>query len=33
LFDWISGRAVPPPAHNTAVTRLLLAFQYRPDAT
>jgi antitoxin CptB len=30
LFDWISGRAVPPPEHDTDVTRLLLAFQYRP---
>ena len=33
LFDWISGRAAPPVEHDTDVTRLLLAFQYRPDAT
>jgi antitoxin CptB len=33
LFDWIIGRAAPPPEHDTVVTRLLLAFQYRPDAT
>jgi antitoxin CptB len=32
LFDWISRRVAPPPEHDTAVTRLLLAFQYRPDA-
>jgi len=24
---------LPSPAHDTEVTRLLLAFQYRPDAT
>lgn len=33
LFDWITGRAAPPAAHNTAVTRLLLAFRYDPRAT
>ena len=33
LFDWISRRAAPPPEHDTGVTRLLLGFQYRPDAT
>jgi antitoxin CptB len=33
LFDWISGRARPPPEHDTDVTRLLLAFQYRPPTT
>jgi antitoxin CptB len=33
LFDWISRRAVPPPAHDTDVTRLLLDFQYRPGTT
>jgi len=33
LFDWINGRAVPPPKHNTDVTRLLLAFRYTPRAT
>jgi antitoxin CptB len=30
LFDWIGGRAEPPRQHDTAVTRLLLAFRYRP---
>ena len=33
LFDWITGRAAPPAAHDTAVTRLLLAFRYDPHAT
>jgi antitoxin CptB len=26
LFDWITGRATPPPEHNHDVTRLLLSF-------
>lgn len=33
LFDWINGRIAPPPEHDTDVTRLLLAFRYRPRAT
>jgi antitoxin CptB len=33
LFDWIAGRSAPPPEHDTEVTRLLLAFRYRPRAT
>jgi antitoxin CptB len=33
LFAWIAGRALPPPAYDTEVTRLLLAFRYRPRAT
>ena len=33
IFDWIIGRAAPPPAHDTEVTRLLLAFRYDPGAT
>jgi antitoxin CptB len=33
LFDWIAGRAAPPPEYDTAVTRLLLAFRYTPRAT
>ena len=33
LFDWIAGRAVPPPEHDTEVTRLLLAFRYPPRLT
>ena len=30
LFDWITGRAAPPPEYDTDVTRLLLDFRYRP---
>src|SRR5206468_11375192 len=26
LFDWITGRAVPPPVYDHDVTRLLLSF-------
>jgi antitoxin CptB len=33
LFDWITGRTAPPPEYDTDVTRLLLAFRYRPSAT
>jgi antitoxin CptB len=33
LFDWITGRAIPPPAHDHEVTQLLLAFSYTPRAT
>jgi antitoxin CptB len=33
LFDWIAGRAAPPPEHDTDVIRLLLAFRYRPHPT
>ena len=33
LFDWIAGRAAPPPEYDTEVTRLLLAFRYQPRAT
>jgi len=33
LFDWISGRAGPSSAHETEVTRLLLAFRYTPRTT
>ena len=33
LFDWIIGRAVPPPAFDHDVTRLLRAFHYSPPAT
>jgi antitoxin CptB len=33
LFDWINGRAAPPPEHEHDVTRLLLAFRYRPYPT
>ena len=33
LFDWIAGRALPPPAHDHDVTRLLLVFRYRPRPT
>jgi antitoxin CptB len=30
LYDWIAGRAAPPPDQDNAVTRLLLSFRYRP---
>lgn len=33
LFDWITGRAPPPPECDHDVTRLLLAFRYTPRAT
>ena len=33
LFDWIAGRAAPPPEYDNEVTRLLLAFRYTPRAT
>jgi antitoxin CptB len=33
LFDWIAGRAMPPPACETEVMRLFLAFRYRPRPT
>ena len=26
IFDWVSGRTVPPPEYDHDVTRLLLAF-------
>ena len=33
LFDWINGRAMPPADYDHDVTRMLLAFRYRPRAT
>jgi antitoxin CptB len=33
LFDWINARTLPPPEHDHDVTRLLLAFRYRPRPT
>jgi antitoxin CptB len=30
LFDWVSGRASPPPEHDNDVLRLLISFRYRP---
>jgi antitoxin CptB len=33
LFDWITGRAAPPPDRDHDVTRLLLAFRYTPRPT
>lgn len=30
LFDWITGRAAPPPEHDTDVLRLLINFRYQP---
>jgi antitoxin CptB len=26
IFDWVSGRSLPPPGHDHDVTHLLLAF-------
>ena len=31
LFDWVSRRTVPPPAHDHDVMRLLLAFRSTPS--
>jgi antitoxin CptB len=33
LFDWLAGRAAPPPECDNDVTRMLLAFRYTPRAT
>jgi len=33
LFDWITGRAAPPPEYDSDVTRLLLAFRFDLRAT
>ncbi len=30
LFDWITGRAAPPPKHEGEVLALLRAFRFRP---
>src|SRR5499427_2078314 len=30
IFDWVSGRAMPPPEYDNDVTRLLLSFHPRP---
>ena len=30
LWDWITGAADPPPAHDTKVMILLRNFRYRP---
>jgi antitoxin CptB len=30
IFDWLSGRASPPPERDSDVLRLLRAFRYRP---
>ena len=32
IFDWVSGRAAPPPEHDHDVTRLLLAYSNTPPA-
>ena len=32
LFDWVSGRTAPPPAHDHDVMRLLLGFRSTPSA-
>ena len=33
IFDWLAGRAAPPPDCDNDVTRLLLAFRYTPGPT
>jgi antitoxin CptB len=33
IFDWVAGRAVPPPEQDHDVTRLLLAYSKTPPAT
>ena len=33
LFDWITGRASPPPEHDHDVTHLLLSFTNTPPVT
>jgi antitoxin CptB len=33
IFDWVTGRAAPQPAHDHDVTRLLLAFRSAVSAT
>ena len=30
LFDWITGRKLPPPEYDSDVTRLLLTFRFDP---
>ena len=30
LYDWISGRAEPPPASDSDVLRLVMNFPFRP---
>lgn len=32
IFDWVTGRAPPPPAHDHDVTRLLMSFRYPPPS-
>jgi antitoxin CptB len=32
IFDWVSGRAEPPPEHDHDVTRLLVSFSQAPPA-
>ncbi|HWD56643.1 MAG TPA: succinate dehydrogenase assembly factor 2 [Stellaceae bacterium] len=33
IFDWLMGRAAPPPEHENDVTRMLLEFRYTPRST
>lgn len=33
IFDWLFGRAAPPPECDHDVTRMLLAFRYTPRFT
>jgi antitoxin CptB len=32
LYDWITGRALPPPAYDHDVTRLLLVYSNTPPS-
>jgi antitoxin CptB len=32
IFDWVSGRAMPPPEYDNDLTRLLLLFSNSPPA-
>jgi antitoxin CptB len=33
IFDWVAGRAVPPPEQDHDVTCLLIAYSSTPPAT
>jgi antitoxin CptB len=30
LYDWLTGKSLPPPEHDHDVTRLLLQFKLKP---
>ena len=33
IFEWVSGRIIPPPEHHHDVTRLLVSFSGAPPTT